>query len=101
MKSEKAKEYIALKVQQGYLDERQENIAIKACNIAEGEMRERAIEAIKISCEFRGNGEEIDDIGHCWAKNGENCSQQCNGLDADSNTCAAIKHFIQQLYKQE
>lgn len=106
MKSEKAKKFLrSKKIWSPYIRVPQYVIgprnAKKAVEIAEAEMCERAIEARKLTCAFRGKGEEVDDIGHCWAKNGENCSQRCNGMDSEGNTCATVRQFIQQLDKQK
>lgn len=52
-------------------------------------------------CPWFGNGEEINDYGHCWDKNGECCNQRCNGLDKDGNVCEWVKNNEQLNIKQK
>lgn len=42
-------------------------------------------------CPFFGHGDEMNDYGHCWNKNGEPCIQKCNGLLADDKTPCAYR----------
>jgi len=46
-------------------------------------------------CPFFGQGDEINDFGHCWNKNGEPCIQLCNGLLADGETPCAYMSGIE------
>jgi hypothetical protein len=57
-------------------------------------------ELAEFSCPFFGQGEEINDFGHCWNKNGEPCIQKCNGLLADGKTPCAYKAGIEWQSKQ-
>jgi len=65
MKSEKAREFIK-KTVDGYYnyDELQKDF-ITAVELAEAEMRERAIEAMQASCEFNSNGTCRPNISAC------------------------------------
>ncbi|MCD7923673.1 MAG: hypothetical protein LUI85_02825 [Bacteroides sp.] len=48
-------------------------------------------ELAESSCPFFGHGDEMNDYGHCWNKNGEPCIQKCNGLLADGETPCAYR----------